>query len=135
MADAEERAFPVGTLEPDNPSEAWNHGKGTRLVCPDRLARALQAKWLMALGTIAYGLYLIHYPVFLLAVYAMRTAHVGSGLVVVIVALPLTVLIAEISWKWFEKPFVRLGHRAQYSGRRGSAAIVAVVPAPEPLEE
>lgn len=78
------------------------------------LAKALRAKWLMGLGTISYGLYLIHYPIFALVQYMSVRAHIQSGLLVVAIAVPVTITIAKISWKWFEKPFVRIGHRAVY---------------------
>jgi peptidoglycan/LPS O-acetylase OafA/YrhL len=29
-------------------------------------------------------------------------------------ALAVTLVLAKASWEWFEKPLVRLGHRAKY---------------------
>jgi peptidoglycan/LPS O-acetylase OafA/YrhL len=85
----------------------------------EKLAKALQAKWLMGLGGIAYCVYLIQYPVFAITAYALRR-HADSGLLAALIALPLTIAIAKISWKYFEKPFVHLGHRSSYSARRES---------------
>ena len=91
----------------------------------ERLTRILQAKWLMSLGGIAYGVYLIHVLVFN-RVFVLTKSH--NPLIVEILSLVLTILIAKISWKWFEKPFVRLGHRVSYSGKREAPLLVGVQP-------
>jgi len=73
---------------------------------------------LMSLGLIAYGTYLMHRlliqtvhlglaPLFpsASAAYSFLTLFLGIG---------LTLLIAQISWTWFEKPLVRRGHHYHY---------------------
>lgn len=76
-----------------------------------RLGRVLQAKWLIGLGGIAYGVYLIHMLTFN-RVWFITGSH--SALLVTGLSLVMTILIAKMSWNWFEKPFVRLGHRMIY---------------------
>jgi len=78
-----------------------------------RLAGVLQAKWLMGLGSIAYCVYLIHLLVFGL-VLALMKSHPDSGPIAAFSALVLTIVIARISWRWFEKPFLKLGHKERY---------------------
>jgi peptidoglycan/LPS O-acetylase OafA/YrhL len=78
------------------------------------LARVLQARWLMGLGSIAYGVYLIHLLAFGL-IFAVLKDHPNSGATTAIIALVLTIVIAKVSWEWFEKPFVRFGRRECFS--------------------
>ena len=77
------------------------------------MARILQAKWLMGLGSIAYGIYLIHILGFSVAT-VLLPASPNQGLFAVPLGIVFTVAVAKISWGWFEKPIVRLGHRAVY---------------------
>ncbi|HEY2859502.1 MAG TPA: acyltransferase [Terracidiphilus sp.] len=61
------------------------------------------------LGKISYGLYLFHPLV-------LETLRVGLGgrvnmLTRAAIALPLTILIASLSYRYFETPFLRLKHR------------------------
>ena len=88
------------------------------------LARVLQARWLMGLGSIAYGVYLIHLLVFGLIFAALKN-HPNSGATTAIIALVLTIAIAKVSWEWFEKPFVRFGRRECF---RPSASLVGQSP-------
>jgi peptidoglycan/LPS O-acetylase OafA/YrhL len=77
------------------------------------IARALQTKWLIALGGISYCVYLIHQFVF-----GLTSVFLGdlpyNWLFTPAVALALTVVIAKMSWEYFEKPLVKLGHREHY---------------------
>ncbi len=71
------------------------------------------------LGSIAYGLYLFHGMVSLVAfrVFAYLRPS-SSGLVSLLpwlVTLPASVGLAAISWNYFEKPLVKRGHRYRYS--------------------
>lgn len=91
----------------------------------ERLTRILRAKWLMSLGGIAYGVYLIHVLVFN-RVFVLTKSH--NPLIVEVLSLVLTILIAKISWRWFEKPFVRLGHRVSYAGKCEVPLLVGVQP-------
>jgi peptidoglycan/LPS O-acetylase OafA/YrhL len=72
------------------------------------------------MGTIAYGLYLLHF-VFILAVgdvvYRFHPAQAGwLTLLVAIAGIALSIMAAAISWEYLEKPFVRRARRvATYS--------------------
>jgi len=83
------------------------------------ISRALRAKWLAWLGTIAYGTYLLHQLIQgLLFGYfwghgpeITRVSPISTALA----ALVLTLVIARLSWRFFEQPLIRLGHRSTYA--------------------
>jgi peptidoglycan/LPS O-acetylase OafA/YrhL len=79
----------------------------------ERFAGALSARWLRGLGTIAYGVYLLHLLVFGVIVMGLGS-YANRGAIALMLALAATVIIAKVSWEWFEKPLVRLGHRIGY---------------------
>jgi peptidoglycan/LPS O-acetylase OafA/YrhL len=79
----------------------------------DSIAGLLRAKWLMALGTISYCVYLIHELVFGMTYLALKP-YTTSWAATVILTLVLIVIIAKLSWEYFEKPLVKFGHRAHY---------------------
>ncbi|MFZ3202127.1 MAG: acyltransferase, partial [Candidatus Acidiferrales bacterium] len=78
------------------------------------LSHCLRWSWLRGLGAISYGAYLFH-EFFLGMIYG-RTPWVRSwddvGLSVL--ALVLTISFCRLSWLYFEKPLVKIGHRASY---------------------
>jgi peptidoglycan/LPS O-acetylase OafA/YrhL len=69
--------------------------------------------WLRGTGRIAYGLYVIHYPVSW-ALARPSIAH-RVGLAAPALYLLLTVGIAQVSWRYLESPFLALKDRL--SGR------------------
>ena len=74
---------------------------------------------LRQLGTIAYGVYLIHIPVILLThglVLGKDTSitNLLDGLVTLLAFL-LTIFLAAISWRFFEKPIINWGRSFSYS--------------------
>jgi len=79
----------------------------------ERVARCLRIKWLMILGTVSYCVYLIHELV-LGMTYLVLSRYTTSWAMTAILALILTIVISKCSWEYFEKPFVRLGHREHY---------------------
>jgi peptidoglycan/LPS O-acetylase OafA/YrhL len=97
------------------------------VMCGATLAIALDGgfpflRWraLTYTGLISYGLYLMHHPVN----WAMHAAFRWNDLKDVrlsAVSLVVVYLIAAVSWEWFEKPFVRFGHRFRYEADRGAA--------------
>lgn len=67
-------------------------------------------------GKISYGLYVYHLPIILLSgVVAVRVFHIpvhhGVTLVKLGLGLPLTLLIAHLSYRYFETPFLKLKER------------------------
>jgi peptidoglycan/LPS O-acetylase OafA/YrhL len=77
------------------------------------LAKVLQAKWLMGLGGISYCVYLIHPLAFVLALTLLR-GYPNRGAISAIIGIVVTIVVAKMSWKWFEKPLVIYGHRESY---------------------
>lgn len=81
-------------------------------------ARILRFRPLCRMGIIAYGLYLIHYPLQVwLHLWWFGSPPNIMGLeraVLTFVSFVLVVLLAELSWRFLEKPIVRLGHRLRY---------------------
>jgi peptidoglycan/LPS O-acetylase OafA/YrhL len=73
---------------------------------------------LIALGVIAYGLYLFHEPVkdFLHLALTGQPARLASwsDAAIDLLAFGITLVVARLSWVHFEKPFVRRGHRYTY---------------------
>jgi peptidoglycan/LPS O-acetylase OafA/YrhL len=82
-------------------------------------SRCLRFGWLCWLGSIAYGTYLLHEFV-LGAIFGFAWSQPplitnASQLGAAFIALALTLAICQLSWKYFEKPLVRMGHRLNYS--------------------
>jgi peptidoglycan/LPS O-acetylase OafA/YrhL len=84
---------------------------------PDSLlSRAFRMKWLCWLGTLAYGIYLFHQGV----QYLLCGIVWGGGIainsiptfLVTLAAIVLTLLLATLSWRYFEQPLLRLGRQS-----------------------
>jgi len=79
---------------------------------------ALRSSWLGWLGLIAYGTYLFHQPIqWLLFAYFWGGAPALTGgytLLTTFAALILTLLMARLSWRFFESPLIHFGHRSNY---------------------
>lgn len=82
------------------------------------IGRFFNLRPLIALGAIAYGLYLFHEPVKDLLHLALtgQPARLASwtDAAIDLLAFGITLVIARLSWLHFEKPFVRRGHRYSY---------------------
>ncbi len=107
------------------------------LTRPDNiLTRLLRMKWLCWLGTLAYGIYLLHQPVQYLLFGLMREDGVAvtdtQSLAVGLAAVLLTLLVASLSWRYFEKPMLQLGRRSNFAF--GTArTIEATAPQTKPI--
>jgi peptidoglycan/LPS O-acetylase OafA/YrhL len=96
------------------------------------LARAMRNPALMSIGAIAYGTFLFHEPVLGLC-YALTRGTLPvitdfTTLLVTFCSLLLTLGLAKLSWVYFEKPLVGMGHRYAY---RSPRKLVAGGQAPE----
>lgn len=80
------------------------------------LKSALYARWLRWLGRVSYSIYISHLLVFLTVVRALPFS-LHRGLMAAVVALALTLALAAVSWKFFERPILKFGHRVSYAGR------------------
>ena len=77
---------------------------------------------LRKIGIIAYGVYLIHEPIIGL----LHGLILGSdcrlenlaGALINCLALGATILLAAVSWKFFEKPIIKFGHAFPYDNSR-----------------
>jgi peptidoglycan/LPS O-acetylase OafA/YrhL len=73
---------------------------------------------LMRLGTLAYCTYLLHYPLIQAGrrgLNALLPLHPQASYVLgALLAILLTLALATLSWRFFERPLLRRGHRYQY---------------------
>lgn len=80
--------------------------------------RVLRIGWLRGLGTISYGLYLVHWlvleTVFALTGHDRMWAATAGDKGLVLVALLIALGVATASWRFFEKPLLSIGHRWKY---------------------
>ena len=72
---------------------------------------------LVELGTISYAVYLLHNPVRALATLTLLDGNQRidnlPALFVALASFALTVLLARLSWRHLEKPFIDLAHRPE----------------------
>jgi peptidoglycan/LPS O-acetylase OafA/YrhL len=86
---------------------------------PDtRLASVMRWKPLRSLGAISYCVYLIHLTFLLLAHNLILRAapefyNLQGGAVTLLAAI-LTLVLAALSWRYFERPLIRRGHTYAY---------------------
>lgn len=80
-----------------------------------RFAAILRHPWLVHIGVISYGIYLLHetmdgvvHAVILNAKPRFQTA---PEMLVTLLAFAITLVVASASWRWFERPFVEWSHR------------------------
>ena len=82
---------------------------------------AAVARWrvLRWLGSIAYGTYLFHMPIQALTFALVRRGAPQidnfSSLVLTLAALAVTLVLAHLSWNFFESRLVKFSHRARYA--------------------
>lgn len=83
-----------------------------------RLDAALSGGILRYMGTIAYGLYLLHVPsIVVVSIFFAWMRPVPSGWITLagsIVGIGLATAMAAISWEYLEKPLIKRGHRWRY---------------------
>lgn len=82
-----------------------------------RLNRIFSWAPLRGLGILAYGLYLFHcafIDAFRWLTARFFPSHPLGNSVAAIVGVLVTIPLAALSWKYFEKPLVKRGHRYAY---------------------
>jgi len=84
-----------------------------------RLSACLRWKWLMGIGTVAYGVYLFHWYVraaLYQVIWSTDSKKIGTvgQFVASLIAVPLTLLVCRLSYAYFEKPLITLGHGFKY---------------------
>ncbi|MGZ6840110.1 MAG: DUF459 domain-containing protein, partial [Frankiaceae bacterium] len=98
------------------------------VLAPARgLARLLSVRPLPALGRISYGVYLWHWPVFVVLT-AERTGRTGPALLVL--RLGVTLVLATLSWRLVERPVLNgalVGWRGRLSLPITAAAVLVVL--------
>src|SRR5579862_4062590 len=81
-------------------------------------SKVLRFRWLCWIGTLAYGIYLIHQPVqYLLYGIFLRQGPAITGVASFLVAVTgvgLTLMLAIFSWRYFEQPLIRMGRRSTF---------------------
>lgn len=82
------------------------------------IAAIMRWKPLRWLGGVSYCVYLLHdafnYFAHAIFLHAQPQIYNLQGLGVTLLALGLTLAVAAISWRYLEKPLIRLGHRHPY---------------------
>jgi peptidoglycan/LPS O-acetylase OafA/YrhL len=89
------------------------------------LVKAITTNGLLRkLGMVAYCTYLIHSVALFLVhdlIFQFPKIHYVSYITTLIMALIATLTVAALSWKFFERPLVAMGHRIHY--RNGVSAV------------
>ena len=85
---------------------------------PGFVSRIFRLRLLTELGILAYGLYLFHQPMLglLYGLWGKKSPKlVGTAQMgVTSLAAMFLIVFARLSWNYFEKPLVKIGHRHQY---------------------
>jgi peptidoglycan/LPS O-acetylase OafA/YrhL len=71
----------------------------------------LRKRWLLYLGKISYGLYVLHEFAHFCARYIMPASTPLQVVAQTVISLALTILLAAASYRWLESPFLRLKER------------------------
>jgi peptidoglycan/LPS O-acetylase OafA/YrhL len=92
------------------------------------ISHCLRWGWLRGLGVIAYGTYLFHE--FFLGMFFRRVPwlHSWQDVGLSVIVLVVTIIFCWLSWVYFEKPLVKIGHRRNYELE--SAGLARTAPAP-----
>jgi peptidoglycan/LPS O-acetylase OafA/YrhL len=100
-----------------------------RAATENPVCRVLRSRLLVRLGTISYTFYLIHLFVFrvISGLFGnLLLSHIGPNRVLQsiegLASFALTVLVAELSWRYFESPILRLKSRFSSTHRESEVA-------------
>lgn len=96
------------------------------------LGRILGSSVLVWFGQLSYGIYLLHEVVSGILYGSLRHSapqiRTLSDAGIALVALCITLMLAMLSYRFFEGPFLRFGHRFQYLPKPQRASTVQAVP-------
>ena len=87
-------------------------------LAPAAARRPLELAPLRWVGTVSYGVFLVHYPVLLLGRTSLNIVHDGSNeafLLLTAFALPVSLLLGWLSWIAVERPARRLAQQRTYA--------------------
>ena len=74
-------------------------------------SRLVRAGWIVHLGKISFGLYMLHLIGVLISLKLMHSVGTWQVLAAKVAGLGVTVLLAIASYRWIESPFLRLKDR------------------------
>jgi len=77
----------------------------------DSRSRLLRGDWVLRLGKVSYGLYMLHLTVILVLVSLLRPVWGWQLLATKLLAFCMTVVVALASYRWLESPFLRMKDR------------------------
>jgi len=81
-------------------------------------ASIMRSKLLGIFGILAYGIYLLHYPVLLFVhrfwFHQNPSIQNSVSVLATAIAFVLVILLSWLSWRFFEKPLIGMGHRHKY---------------------
>lgn len=100
------------------------------------LAYTMRLRWLRWLGSIAYGVYLVHQmaAAFIFQeIWHSTDLHLRSwgNIGAMAVAFGLTLAICQFSWMYFERPLLRFGHQYHYTDDRNEYSRITSAPRSE----
>jgi len=82
------------------------------------LGAPFRGRFLVGLGAISYGTYLLHTPVLGLTHGLWRGQRPqianAADILATLSALAITLIVATVSWRWLEQPILRFGRRHAY---------------------
>jgi peptidoglycan/LPS O-acetylase OafA/YrhL len=79
--------------------------------CLGSRSRLVRSDWVVRLGKVSYGLYMLHFIALLLVIDLLHPSWGWKLLATKALALALTVVLAWASYRWIESPFLRLKDR------------------------
>ncbi len=86
------------------------------------VARVMRFRPLRLLGIISYGVYLLHMPVndllHGLVLGEPPLLESFGDVIIELLAVAITLVLASLSWRFFEKPIIAMGHSFRYGNRK-----------------
>ena len=83
-------------------------------ACLYSRTKLVTGAWVVRLGKVSYGLYMLHFTGLLIALSLLRPLHGGPSLATKALGFCFTVLLSFASYRWIESPFLRLKGRVPH---------------------